>query len=106
MLNGGAGLDKFVFDTALNASSNVDSVADFTVGQDTFVLNKAVFTSLAVVNMALSADDFYAAAGATAGHDSTDRIIYNTTSGICTTTLTARAPAPPCCSPSSPRPSH
>jgi Ca2+-binding RTX toxin-like protein len=30
----------------------------------------------------LHAEDFYAAAGATKAHDATDRLIYNTTTGV------------------------
>ena len=45
------------------------------------MLGKTVFTALAVSNAPLNADGFFAAAGATAGADATDRIVYNTTTG-------------------------
>ena len=37
--------------------------------------------ALGATGTTLSADAFWAAAGATAGHDATDRIIYDTTTG-------------------------
>jgi Ca2+-binding RTX toxin-like protein len=42
-LTGGAGNDRFVFDTPLNANSNVDIVADFGDGVDKLVLGKSIF---------------------------------------------------------------
>jgi Ca2+-binding RTX toxin-like protein len=77
-LTGASGADTFVFNTALKAATNVDHVTDFT-SVDTINLENAVFTSLTTGT--LSANAFYAAAGATSAHDSTDRIVYNTTTG-------------------------
>ena len=80
-LTGGVGLDKFVFDTALNATTNKGTVTDFTLGQDTFVLGRAIFTALAVSNAPLNFDGFFSGAGATLGADATDRIVYNNATG-------------------------
>ena len=48
LLVGGAGNDTFVFNTALNATSNVDTIADFTSGADHISLLKSgLFSNLA-----------------------------------------------------------
>jgi len=77
VLTGGAGNDSFVFDTALNALTNVDTVADFNVAQDTVRLDHAIFTTLAVGTLASNA--FFIGAAA---HDADDRIIYNAGNGF------------------------
>jgi len=40
----GGGSDKFVFSSALKASSNVDLITDFEVGNERIVLDNAIFT--------------------------------------------------------------
>lgn len=80
-LAGGAGLDKFVFDTALNADTNVDTILSFVASDDTLRLDNDVFTTFAADNVAIGANQFWAAAGATQGHDASDRIIYDTSTG-------------------------
>ncbi|WP_263626428.1 calcium-binding protein [Novosphingobium percolationis] len=78
-LTGGTGKDYFVFDTA---PTSRDTITDFSHAQgDTIQLSKAVFKGFAYTG-ALHADDFYAAAGATKAHDATDRLVYNTTTGV------------------------
>ena len=47
-MTGGAGADRFVFNTALNAATNVDTIMDFTPGADTLVLDHHIFTALAI----------------------------------------------------------
>jgi len=74
-LNGGAGADTFLFSTALSAS-NIDTIADFSVPNDTIQLASAIFAGLA--GGVLNASAFYIGAGA---HASTDRIIYNDKTG-------------------------
>ena len=76
-LSGGAGADQFVFNTALNAATNVDTITDFTVVDDTIQLENAVFTQFATPGT-LTAAAFYAGAAA---HDADDRIIYNAATG-------------------------
>ena len=78
-LAGGRGRDIFIFDTA---PTSRDTITDFSHAEgDKIQLGKAVFTGLTHLG-ALTADEFYAAAGATNAHDSSDRVIYDTTSGI------------------------
>jgi serralysin len=79
-LNGGSGNDHFVFANAGDASADV--VADFATGVDKLDLEDAVYTGVgAVGNFAAGDARFYSAAGATAGHDENDRVIYDTTTG-------------------------
>ena len=81
-LLGGAGADSFVFNTALNAATNRDTISDFTSIDDTIRLENTgsgMFNGLAVGQ--LSATAFWSAAGAVTGHDTSDRIVYNSTTG-------------------------
>ncbi|WP_263626427.1 FG-GAP-like repeat-containing protein [Novosphingobium percolationis] len=78
-LTGGTGKDCFVFGTP---STSRDTITDFSHAEgDKIQLSKTVFTGFAYTG-ALRADDFYAAAGATKAHDASNRLIYNTTTGI------------------------
>lgn len=43
-LTGGSGVDQFVFNTALNASTNVDTITDFVHGTDQIVLDHTIFS--------------------------------------------------------------
>jgi serralysin len=75
-LNGESGRDIFIFDTALNAVENVDTIRKFSVKNDTIRLDDVIFTGLATGTLAASA--FYRGAGA---HDADDRIIHNRSTG-------------------------
>jgi Ca2+-binding RTX toxin-like protein len=78
VMNGGAGADQFVFthDPANNAAQSLE---DFQSGTDKIVLDANVMNALGASGDFSSTDDrFYAAAGATTGHDATDRVILNT----------------------------
>jgi Ca2+-binding RTX toxin-like protein len=81
MLNGGEGADRFEFDAALNAIANVDTISDFTPGEDVILLDQSVFTAFATANVVLAVDAFYSAPGAIAAQESNNRIIYNSTNG-------------------------
>lgn len=82
VLTGGPGKDHFVFDTALNGGANLDTITSFTSGGDKVVLDAAVFTAIGAEGNFIAGDSrFYAAAGATEGHDATDRVIYDTATG-------------------------
>lgn len=77
ILIGGGGNDSFIFNTALNSVSNVDTINDMNAsGNDTVRLENAIFTTLAVG--ALSAGAFRIGAAAL---DADDRIIYNSANG-------------------------
>jgi Ca2+-binding RTX toxin-like protein len=79
ILSGGADKDAFVFDTALNAETNVDTITDFKVGQDTIRLDKAIFQNLGG-KAQLSSSYFQGNSSGTAV-DSDDYIIYNSSTG-------------------------
>jgi serralysin len=76
-LTGGSGQDIFVFNSALNAATNVDTVTDFNVTADTIHLDNLIFTALA--NGALAASAFKDLADG--AKDANDRIIYNSGTG-------------------------
>jgi serralysin len=78
-LYGGAGKDVFVFNTALNATTNVDTITDYSAAADTIQLDNAVFTRLTVTGT-LAASAFKDLA--TGAKDANDRIIYNSGTGI------------------------
>ena len=71
-LTGGAGADRFLFSAALHAETNTDLITDFSVGYDTIVLDRAVFTAIGAEGP-LSASAFVN--GVTA-LDADDRILY------------------------------
>jgi Ca2+-binding RTX toxin-like protein len=75
-VEGGSGSDIFVFDTALNARTNVDSLPDFRTA-DTIQLENRIFTKL-TKNGALSSSAFWTGSAA---HDANDRIIYDKSTG-------------------------
>ena len=77
-LTGYTGADNFVFNTALNAATNVDTITDFNFSADTIQLDDAVFTALTAGVLATTA--FRANTTGLAG-DSSDRIIYETDTG-------------------------
>ena len=80
-LTGGLGNDIFIFNTAPNRTSNVDRITDFSLTDDTIQLENAVFTGLGSGTGTLDSSMFRSGAGVTTAGDSSDRIIYNTTSG-------------------------
>ncbi|BCH32022.1 hypothetical protein MesoLjLc_39520 [Mesorhizobium sp. L-8-10] len=79
-LAGGAGFDNFVFDTALNAATNVDRITDFNVTADTIRLDNAVMPGLGATLGTLAAAKFWKSTTGLA-HDADDRIIYETDTG-------------------------
>jgi len=77
VLTGGSGNDLFVFDTRLSATSNKDTITDFSHADDTIQLLKSIMTGLGALGE-LSANDFKFSGEAL---DLSDRIIYNKTTG-------------------------
>ena len=76
VLIGGTGADSFVFNTKLG-TTNIDTIDDFNVINDTILLDNDIFTKVGAIGD-LSAGAFYTG---TAAHDATDRIIYNKATG-------------------------
>lgn len=74
-LTGNGGNDAFVFNTALGAG-NIDRITDFNKSQDKIHLDNAIFAGLS--SGALTSAAFFAGAAA---HDSSDRILYNNSTG-------------------------
>jgi serralysin len=93
MLVGGEGCDIFLFNSSLNALSNVDTVADFSVPDDTITLENAVFAALTAIGT-LAAETFHIG---NAAHDADDRIVYDPATGTLTydSNLVAATSAPP-----------
>jgi Ca2+-binding RTX toxin-like protein len=77
-LTGSGGNDNFLFNTALNSTTNRDTITDYNTIADTIRLeNTGIFTALGTGT--LSASRFVVG---TAALDSADRIIYNKTTGV------------------------
>ena len=79
-MTGGAGLDTFRLDTTPNATSNLDTIADFNLADDTMELENGIFTALTATGT-LNAAYFRSGAGVITAADSNDYLIYNTTTG-------------------------
>ncbi|MER8381514.1 calcium-binding protein, partial [Mesorhizobium sp. M1399] len=75
ILTSNGGNDAFVFNSTLGAG-NIDKVTDFNKVQDKIHLDDAVFAGLKLGG--LSSDAFFAG---TTAHDSSDHIIYNSSTG-------------------------
>ena len=75
-LTGGAGADWFIFDAALSAA-NVDRITDYSVIDDTILLENRVFTAFATTGIL----DWGAFNVGTAATQSDDRIVYDPGSG-------------------------
>ena len=77
---GGAGADTFIFRES--GTANADSIGDWASGSDKLHLDDSAFAAIgAAGNFAAGDGRFWAAAGATAGHDANDRVVYNTSTG-------------------------
>jgi Ca2+-binding RTX toxin-like protein len=77
---GGLGNDRFNFREM--GSANADRIGDFASGQDKIQLDDSAFTAMGSSgNLVANDPRFFAAAGASSGHDVNDRVIYNTSTG-------------------------
>ena len=80
-LRGEGGADNFVFSVTPGAA-NADLITDFQTGTDRLILDASAFPALGSAGSFAAADArFWAAAGATQGHDADDRIVYDTATG-------------------------
>jgi Ca2+-binding RTX toxin-like protein len=75
-LTGRGGADAFLFDTALDAATNVDVISDFVVGTDSIRLENTIFGVFSAGSLA--AERFIVGAAA---QDGNDNIIYDDTTG-------------------------
>jgi Ca2+-binding RTX toxin-like protein len=78
-LTGGGGMDFFIFNTAPNSITNVDTITDFLLGTDKLQFSKSIFVGLGNTVGNLTNAQF---AYSTDQLTSTDRIIYNKASGV------------------------
>ncbi len=78
-LYGGAGNDVFLFADALDASTNIDRILDFTPGQDKVHLSLSVFCALGEEGPL--GEGLFAANSTGTALDDNDYILYNTTTG-------------------------
>jgi serralysin len=76
-LNGLAGVDSFLFKTALNAATNVDTIVNFSTVSDKVLLENSIFTAVGAPGT-LAASAFFIGSVA---HDADDRIIYTSGTG-------------------------
>ncbi|WP_442578044.1 calcium-binding protein [Mesorhizobium sp. ASY16-5R] len=76
-LRGLGGKDTFVFNTKLGAA-NIDTITDFNVADDRFLLSDAIFTKL---NAGVLAGGYFRANTTGLAQDSNDHIIYETDTG-------------------------
>nr|WP_217346620.1 Ig-like domain-containing protein [Noviherbaspirillum sp. L7-7A]MBV0881088.1 tandem-95 repeat protein [Noviherbaspirillum sp. L7-7A] len=85
LLIGGDGSDTFVFNTTLNASSNVDHISDFESNAiDSIFLSRSVFTNLSTTSGTLNASEYAAVTngtGATSTFAAGVHIIYDSQTG-------------------------
>ncbi len=79
IMSGGTGKDTFVFNTALNSTTNKDTISDFRAIDDGINLENAIFTKLTKTGV-LSSSNFKASINGIAS-DSNDYILYNTSNG-------------------------
>jgi serralysin len=78
ILFGQAGRDTFIFNSTLNAATNVDRIEDYVTAEDTIWLENLIFVTLAPGTLSTAA--FRANATGQAA-DASDRIIYDTDDG-------------------------
>ena len=82
-LIGGTGFDTFILGlTPTGDLTNWERIVDFTTGEDELRLDGRAFAQIGPSGDFAAGDErFYAAPGANAGHDATDRLIYDTSTG-------------------------
>ena len=79
-LTGAAGQDHFFFNTAVNKKTNLDTISDFNVADDTIYLDRGTFSSLYKISKKGTVKASMFKIGTKAG-DANDRIIYDKNKG-------------------------
>ena len=79
-LTGGTGADYFIFNTALDAATNMDIIVDFSVVDDTIRLENGIMTGLGLTTGTLAEGAFHSGI-VNFATQADDRIIYNTSTG-------------------------
>jgi serralysin len=81
-LTGGAGVDHFMFIETPSAGGGVDRITDFARGTDELLFENATFTDLGPAGAMAAGDGrFRSGSGVTTGRDSSDRLVYDTSTG-------------------------
>ena len=80
-LTGSDGTDTFLFSTAPNSSTNRDTITDFTSATDKLSFSRAVYSGFGT-QTALTSGQFASGANLTAATTTSQRFIYDTSSGI------------------------
>jgi Ca2+-binding RTX toxin-like protein len=82
-LKGGAGRDTFIFSTKVSTTGNRDTIADFSVTDDSIFLDNAIFNMLGSGSMSSpkKMNSSYFTVGA-AANDKNDYVIYNKVTGV------------------------
>ena len=78
-MSGGPGRDSFIFDTALNKKTNVDTIEDFKPGKDLIDLDDTIFTKVGSAGTFLKSKKFET------GKDASNkkvRILYDDKKGV------------------------
>ncbi|WP_262296309.1 calcium-binding protein [Microvirga sesbaniae] len=78
VVHGGSGRDAFVYNTIPNSPTEIDTIRDFSVADDTFWLNNNAFAGLGQ-DGTLKSSAFWTG---TEAHDATDRVIYDRANGL------------------------
>jgi len=81
-LTGGVGVDTFWFDTAANGTTNKDTITDFVSGTDKLQFSSSVLTALGATGEFSTTDDRFWSSTTGVAHDASDRLLYNTTTGV------------------------
>ena len=78
-LAGGAGSDTFAFSTTLSSTRNVDTIADFTAGEDLIALSKKIFKKFA--SLSSVGEQYFTAGDGVQAQDTNDHLLYDTADG-------------------------
>ncbi|HAJ63277.1 MAG TPA: hypothetical protein DCP31_31965, partial [Cyanobacteria bacterium UBA8543] len=78
VLTGGTGQERFTFNAA---NEGIDTISDFQTSVDNIYISRAGFGGGLVANAAIATSQFLSGLGVTAATNSTQRFIYNTSTG-------------------------